>query len=551
MRLDVLTLLTPGSPTNLVAAKAGTGSAGGAVANRLDDSVVSIITAPPTVDVSPPGKALPFSWGAPVSGTDAVELDPVTVTVVADTDPAFAGFPLGELVSRIEGGSLIVTVPGGRRIRALHLAKLHGVDEDADLGNADQVSAVGWRLAVSVPASGGGWAAPVASVPALGRSGQLPATLTGASFAHGVLRLPDIAGGRIRISLVEGGRPDEFSVHPLTAGTVTGWAAPTPVDLALTGPDGGILWNFPGDLPSSATQTADVTVGVAAFVEKQRSAGTTIGGTLTFAAKFPARAAVRVSAVRGNLLRRLKGTSTIELAGEPVRLPTTGHPLDAAAPTTVISDVTVTYRGLRLADVSDPLPTTGATSGSVVRQDPVLRRLPPLALRGETISRIGLVGWCSEPTALLVRLVAAAGPGGPERAAAGPDSTGTAGRALGAPATATLAPSAGPGVVWVDLPKAAPIAEPVAIEVSAGAGAFRWVGEPQPLVRIVVIDPDPGNRAVLLGQATLLTVGTPTLTVSRAALPAAPFAGPAPLLASALFCTVELTDIELRYRRGA
>ena len=69
----------------------------------------------------------------------------------------------------------------------------------------------------------------------------------------------------------------------------------------------------------------------------------------------------------------------------------------------------------------------------------------------------------------------------------------------------------------------------------------------------VVIDPDPGNRPVVLGTATapstLFTLQDPQLSATRVALPPTAFAGTDLVLASALFCTVEVTDTELRYRR--
>jgi hypothetical protein len=169
-----------------------------------------------------------------------------------------------------------------------------------------------------------------------------------------------------------------------------------------------------------------------------------------------------------------------------------------------------------------------------VRDTPVTRTLPPLALRGEQITRVGLVGFCDPGTALLMRIVAA----------------GSA-TALGAPGVTSPDPGTRPGVVWVDLPAPVTVDVAVAIEVSASAGRFFWVGDPQPLVRIVVADPDPAGRPVVLGDVALFTLPEPELHAVRVALPPAPFTGDTLVLASALFCTVEITDVELRYRRGA
>lgn len=533
--LDVLTLLKPtrhavrldAAGATAATAASGTTAGVGLAATRL---------APPLVDVPEGGLEFPFDWGPATPGVDRAELAPVAVEVWADRAPDFGGYPLGELGARVEGTQLIVTAPAGRLIRALALTGLRA-------GLTGLLSGPNWpeltRLAVSLPDPRGGWAAPIVSVPPVAGYGAVPATLTGASFARGVLRLPDLPGP-LRVTVVTGERPDTFAEQPLSVGRVFGWAAPTPVDLTLTGPDGAALWRFAGAMPGGAAQSADITVPVAGAVETLRAAGGPIAGSLRLTGKFPCKVRFRVGPVRGDLIRNLTGSTTVELAGEPVALPL-ATPLPPAAPSAVVADVEVRHGGRRLADLSDPLPAAGSQRGVVVRQNRVLRVLPPLALRGERVSRIGLVGHCPEPTALLVRLVPAATT--PESAPAV--------AAMGTPGTANVEATTTVGVVWVDLPEPVCVDQPVAIEVSAGAGALYWVTGPEPLVRVVVLDPDPGGRPVALGGATLLSVDQPVVGRVRAALPAASFAGGAPLLASALFCSVEITDAELRYPRGA
>jgi hypothetical protein len=519
---------------------------------RLDTAVVAAPTAPgfvsalqlnairippPLVDVPADGLEFRFDWGATPPGTDRVEMAPLVVDMQSDRASDFGGYPMGELATQTTDGGLSVSVPGGRRIRALNLDGL--TSDDVAFTNEQQLSAAGRRLTVSIRDPRGGWAAPTVSVPAVARQGAIPPTLTGASFTDGLLRLPDLTGP-VRVAVVDGDTPDTFSSHALTAGKVVGWGAPTPVDLTLAGPDGATLWNFAGALPDGAAQTPDITVAVSSAVEALRAAGEPIVGALKLSSKFPAKVRFTVSSVAGDLIRELTGTTTVELAGEPVALPL-ATPLPPETPATVIADVKVTYRGKRLADVSDPLPPTGAHRGVVVRADRVLRVLPPHALRGERVSRIGLIGYCPQPTALLLRLVPAT---------ATPDSA--AGLSpIGTPGTAKVDAGSGVGLIWVDLPEPVQVDQPVAIEVSAGTGVLHWVTGTEPLVRIVVLDPDPGRRPIVLGSATLLTVDHPSIGAARASLPAAAFADGAPQLASALFCTVELTDGELRYPRGA
>ena len=542
MSLDVLSLLHGGAAVQLAAAPQSAG-----LRRVVTEGPAALALAPPVIEVTPAGVSFPFDWGTAPADTDRVDLAPVPLRVLADPATDFAGYPLGELVSRAAGGGLVVNVPAARRVRALTLTDL--TCDGTTFRNEGQLRAAGRRLTVSSPDPRGGWATPAVAVPPVDARGQVPATLTGASFSGSVLKLPDLPGP-LRVAVVEGDTPDAFGGHQVSVGTVTGWAAPTPVDLTLSGPDGAVVWSFPGPLPPGASQAADVTVAVAAALDRLRQAGRALAGALTLTSRFPCRVAFGVGPVHGDLVRVLRGTTSVVLAGEPVTIPVT-PPLGQAAPTSVVADVAVTYDGRRLADISDPLPAAGSVSGVVAGSEPVLRLLPPQALRGERVARVGLIGCCPGATALLVRLVPAPAAGGAPSPAPGAGA-GPAGPALGRPGTAQVPAGTDVGVVWVDLPEPVLVDQPVAVEVSASSGTLQWVVGPDPLVRIVVLDPDPGGRPVVLGGRTLLTVAALRLRTMRAALPAGSFAGPGPpSLASALFCTVEITDAELRHSRGA
>ncbi|TDE92443.1 hypothetical protein EXU48_12800 [Occultella glacieicola] len=500
----------------------------------------------PTEEVGADGHAVVIGW-AGAAGTATVELDPVQLTVEGIGDRLFPGFPLGELPASVAAGQVVVTVSAGRRIRGLHLADL-ATDEAEPVPLTDESGlGAGRRLAVSArDPAGSGWLAPVVSAPEVGARGQVPATLTGGTFSGSVLRLPDVAGSQLRIGLVEGDTPGEFQAAPVTVGTVTGWAAPTPRDLELVGPDGTVLWAFPGELLPGTRVSADVTVGVAAALQTMHDGAAPLAGTLTLRAAHPCRLGLSLSQVTGALLRRIPGTLVADLEGEPVAVALPGEPA-AATPTSVIGDLHVRYLGMRLADISDPLPPVGPTSGLVVRADPVHRVFPEAALRGESVTRIGLIGFCPEESALLVRLVPAD--------LATTTGTSAPDRTIGRPAVVSVPPGERAAVVWVDLPEPVTVTEAVAVEVSAGQGRFHWAAAEHPLVRIVVVDPDPGNRPVVIGATdgtsnTLLTLTGPEVTVNRAVLPAAAFTGTGVVLASAVFARVEITDTELRHRQG-
>jgi hypothetical protein len=67
-------------------------------------------------------------------------------------------------------------------------------------------------------------------------------------------------------------------------------------------------------------------------------------------------------------------------------------------------------------------------------------------------------------------------------------------------------------------------------------------------VRLAVSDPDPGGRTLRIARAEAPSIRTGP-TQKALELPAAAFAGHAPLLDSDLFLTVDLEDLRLRYAR--
>jgi hypothetical protein len=491
------------------------------------------------LDVGPTAKTVPFAWGR-LAGIDGAEVPRTSLTIAppyaSRTDP---GISLGALPSRIDAGQLVVDVPSERRIRSLHIADLE-TDESTPVP-LGSVGCLGSRtLSVSAADASGAFASPVVCVPSVRAKGQVPETLTGGGFQDRVLTLPDVAGRKLRIALVTGSTPDEFEPVPIKAGTVTGWAAPIPRDLTVTGPDGAVLWAFPGELlPGSARAEIDLTVGLQGAIDALIASGATVSGAVSITAKYPARIHVARPQIRGSFLRGIPGTTKIDLDGSPVSTPLEGEPLPTVEPTSVVGDVRVAYAGIRVAEISDLLPVGRAFEGVVVGSEPVVRSLPPEALRGQRVARLGVIGRAASPADLTVQLV---------------DPTLATRPAIAPPAVVSLPPqpsSADVAVVWVDLPDPVEIAGPVGVSVTATKGSFLWVADPEPRIRIAVIDPDPGGRPILLAGRTLLTLDSSELIVGRAALPAPAFGGGIDSLdlASALFCTLELTDLELRYAR--
>jgi hypothetical protein len=490
-------------------------------------------------DSGPQPISIPFEW-EPLDGTDGLEVGPTTLTI-GPPGPS-STISLGELVHRVDDGRIFVEVPDGHRIVELHLDGLRDtVDDDALEGQSDLGS---WRLAVTPIDPSGRFFAPAVTVPAVDGSGERATMFGGGSFVNGTLTLPELAATTIRIALVKGDAPDFAQSRPLAVDTVTGWAGPHPRDLTVRGPDGAVLWSFPGTLLGGTPPVpADLTVGLQGALDARHQAGEQLAGEITITAAAPSKVGLGVPTVRGSLLRSIPGTTKVRLAGNPTEVPVEGPQLPSELPTTVVADVHVAYDGVRLADISDLLPEGRAGSGVVVGGDPVVRALAPAALRGEEIARVGLVGRAPVPCEMTIHVVDAS-PGVEHQPLADPVVTSVDAAA----ATEEF------GVVWAEFDPPVPVDRPVAISATVTSGRFWWVADPEPLVRLAIVDPDPGGRPILLAGQTLLTLEAPTLSVSRAVLPGAGFAGGTtagqPLeLASALFCSIELTDLTLRYAR--
>jgi hypothetical protein len=209
------------------------------------------------IDVSPAGIPIRVQW-APLAGATDVEVTSSSVTI----GPAVRIETLGSLPLSTNGDQRVVSVPAGKRLRSLTLSGFKTDDSAEAVAEAD-LSARGRRLAVIVD-SGGEVPAPQHSVPAIGRRNLMPPMLTGASLSGRVLSLPDVGGARVRLTLVSGDAPEDFTSHPMSLDSVTGVAAVLPRDLELLEPDGTtVLWAFPGEMaPGTEPQIVDLSLSV-------------------------------------------------------------------------------------------------------------------------------------------------------------------------------------------------------------------------------------------------------------------------------------------------
>lgn len=490
---------------------------------------VAALVPPETLDAG--GLQRAVTWRLP-AGASEVRVDSASLRIAPTTGGP--GRNVGQVSGRRSGTTeLTLTVPGGPgRIRRLHLQGLEHAG--TPLRSATDLDDL--RLVVA-PVIGGQVQAPVVAVPALGPVNALPAQLVGGSFSDGVLRLPDVAAATVRLTLVRGGAPEDFLPEPFDIERVTLWVAPQPGDLEVADGTGATQWSVPGPLTTTAG------VDLRAAVERHLTAALPDGPLQTHArvsAGATGSAAVMLS-VTGAVVRAPSGRIPVELEGRARDLPVGPPSLEPRAPWSVTADVGVTHHGMGLHPVSDPVPgAAGGLGGPLVGDVAVVRALPPEALVGFQVRRLGVVGWPVGPTELvvgLVRLRAGAG-GAPAPAATEPPGAATSleGRAGTSP----------PELVWVELPSPSTPAGGVGVAVTAVRGRFRWVAAPHPLV-LVAVTTLPEGRQVRIGATTLDLTGSDTVLTGVPLVPA-DFAGQAPSVASDQFVTVTVSNLRLEYQ---
>lgn len=477
--------------------------------------VTTMLAAP--VDVPPAGLVLEEAW-RPVAGATGASVGSAVVRVTPAT-----GAPrrsLGVAAPAARAASLTVRNPvPSAPLRALDLGPLARFIPDGDNEIAITLDGEGpldgRRLAVA-PVVAGAVQAPVVTAPALAARGAVPAQLTGARLSGHVLELPDLVATELRVTLVSGEDPTAFVAEDLAHGDVTAYAAPMPVGLHVEGPDGAEQHAVAG--PLTREVDLDVTAAVSRALDAAAVAGGPLGPRVTLRSDAVGAAHVRLDVSGGSIVRTLGAPLTAELDGSPASLAVPApHP--GRAPLATHATVTVTHHGIALHPVSDPLPTVEAgLSGPAVRSAGVTRALPPAALSGQVLRRVGVVGWPRELTDLTVEV-------------------------LGARATVEgLAPARGrtaPVLVWFDV-GTLEVSAPVELRLTATRGAFDWVASPEPLVRIGVACTPERERVTVGGRAIDLTGARTTVATDLAGTDRFD-------VTTDQFCTVTLTDAVMRF----
>jgi hypothetical protein len=485
---------------------------------------------------------IPVDWSPQPPGAIAVEVTAAELVVSPATDAVSVP---AVTVSPGSNGTFDLSLPTGLRIRSLALSDLGIGSGDAHVALASQSDLTGHdpplRLTVALLDPRGGFAAPSFAVPKVGgRSGVTPDSLTGASFDGGILTLPEVAASRLRIAVVTGDPGDFTAADDLSLSRVAAETVRYPTGLALGDGAGGTLWSFPKEMPpGSAAQVVDFKMGLKKVLLDKVRASVAPAATLTLTATAASTVSLSRLRIAGALVRAFPGTvrSTLEGNAIALALPPAGEPplaIDGSA--SVRADVTVRYDGIRIvSELSDPVPA-GASDGVILgaAADGPRARLPPEALRGRRLARLGIVGRAPEECELSVRLVEPA-----------------TGQPLpGDPAVVRPPPGSAMGVVWFTLPTPSELAQPVAIAARATRGRFFWAtrDDGKPLVQIAIEDPDPPERTVSLGGRIIVR----DLAPARRAgvdLTACFGTGTPPRFESSLFVTVDLSEVTVRYAR--
>lgn len=476
------------------------------------------------------GMELSLTWRPVLGATGAVvetawiDLTPASVHDTGLSAPA-SMTPNGDLFDIRLNGPM-------RPVRSIRLDNLKAAGVNRTLRSQADVSGLAadlpgltWRLCVAVD-QGSGFGAVQYAVPPIAKKGERPAVLTGARYDNRVLHLPDVPAKGLRISLMRGELPEEFTAQAASLGSVAVRVAPGPVDLEVTDANGP-LWSTPGAFAEA------VRVDLKNSVERALGADPAAASAgITLRGKTAGRLHTNGIVASGHLLREFTDKVQASLAGDARALPL--GVLEARAPSAVTADVIIVHEGLRLHPISGQVPAAaGGLSGRVVGASTVVHALAPEALRGETLVRVGVVGFGAAGK-LALRILQAAG----EQAGQPlPDA--------GAEAAVTPTPGgAAAGITWLQLAKPLPVDRSIAIELTASEG-FLWVEDTGvPLLRFAVETP-PQGQVSIAGKG--FGVAGERTELAAQSLPVGAFAGGTVWVASDQFCQVTLSNLSLRY----
>jgi hypothetical protein len=466
----------------------------------------------PPIEIGAPGHPVTVSW-PPATGATKAEVTEASLTLT----PATVLETHTDVPTSKNNHGWVITIPTGKRLIALTLRGFKKIGEDELVSGPPS-----GRIAVAFPpVQGGGFDSPRFCVPPVGKTGSVPASLTGATYSNRVLGLnPGVDATKVRISLVDGDNPLEFSENDVDLDTADATTDTPPRHAKVTAPDGTAIWQTPLFDPA----------GPPAVVDFRAPLETALNGQLS--AKQATSVTFTVTADETGAIRTI-------LEGDPVALTLSG-PLADEQPGSVTGDFSIQYSGMRILEtVSDPLPSPDQMlSGIIITPDrAAARTLPPQALENWQPARVGVYGRAPEDCELSIEFVRMVGDAAAE--------------ALAPPAVVALKAGVASSTAWAQVPKDAKISGSCGIQVRSNRGRFFWVtGDGgRGLARIAVYDQDPGGRTLLLGGLQVAAITQPSTHQPAFAFPPQAFHSTASVFSSDLFLVIDCADLTLRYPR--
>src|SRR5207253_205800 len=167
----------------------------------------------------------------------------------------------------------------------------------------------------------------------------------------------------------------------------------------------------------------------------------------------------------------------------------------------------------------------------VVGTEPAVRTLPPAALDGMTVAKLGIIGRAPVDCELVAQLFDV--------------SSGAPAAALTPPASVTLTPSDVIRTIWLDVPRHDPLQVPAAVSVRTNHGRFLWAANPEPLLRIAIDDPLPGGRPARIGGHEIAAPTAPETHVASSSPDAAALLKPIADAAGSLLQHLDPSSLNL------
>ncbi len=451
---------------------------------------------------------------------------------------------LGELNHNFTGSNqnCIITFGAKTRLKKLTIMDMEVYTAVADNDGYESVTSLsalssgGLRLVLSIPDGRGGYT-PVYCAPATPERAVLPGALIGCTFSNSVFSIPDTIVDKVRLNIVRNDQPEDFEPVAFRCSKITGIAANLPSDTKLVAPNGEIIWAYPGEFDSqNSSVMIDFRMPLQAALNDALNNNQDIDVAFSLISSNEARIKITPPSVSGELYYSIDGVNRTELFGEaiPVLLK---DKLSPDTPDEVNADLTVSYNGIRiLEEASDDVPDkTGDIAGMILGSKAFSHKFYPPLSKDYPVALIGIIGRAPVSCELEIQIGTLAGQ--------------------------TLFTPACPGKIikiesgqllhtaWADFQDTELSLWPDALSVKAVSGRFFWVCDPNPLIRFAVFDPDPKGRPLFIDGFQILAIEETSIHLPANVFPNNSFKEKNPVLSSSLFCTVDLSDIKLRYNR--